>query len=177
MTQLLHHTSLMNQSEYSYFNFDKLKLHDLPKHIKAFATKLSNQESKSEIQQDEQVKSLQVKDRRRKEIPRLDISIDADRSKFFKVTKKALFVSDRTIESRFDKTFHLESERELEYNNRQLFQIYHRQTNAKLFSEEAVEGDNNFLFDIENNHTLNAVDQVPERGGCGEGNLTLCTKN
>jgi outer membrane protein TolC len=52
--------------------------------------KLSNQESKSEIQQDEQVKSLQVKDRRRKEIPRLDISVDAVRSKFFKVTKKAL---------------------------------------------------------------------------------------
>jgi hypothetical protein len=170
MTQLLHHTSLMNQSEYSYFNFDKLKLHDLPKHIKAFAMKLSNQESKSEIQQEEQVKSLQVKDRRRKEIPRLDLSIDADRSKFFKVTKKALFVSDRTIESRFDKTFHLESERELEYNNRQLFQIYHRQTNAKLFSEEAIEGDNNFLFDVENNNnqTVNAVDQAPERGGCDD---------
>ena len=172
MTQLLHHTSLLNQSEYSYFNFDKLKIHDLPKHVKAFALKLANQD-KNTNQQEELVKAAQGKDRRRKEIPRLELLMDEDRSKFFKVTKKALFLSDRTIETRFNKAFHLESERELDYNNRQLFQIYHRATNAQLFSEDAIEGDNNFLFDIgNNNHTINSGaaggggdDHLPEGGG------------
>lgn len=151
MTTLLQHTSQLH-SEYSYFNFDKLKLHDLPKHLKAFAVKVSNLAQENETDQQQQMQSTQMKDRRKKEAQKIDMQKLSDHSKFLKVTKKAIFLSNRVIENRFEKTFNLESERELDYDARQLFQPYYKKINAKLFSEDAIEEVGNLLVDNNNNN-------------------------
>lgn len=163
LTQLLSSTN--TQSDYSYFNFDKLKLHDLPKHLKMIALRLTNIQQQTPIgvdgdRQQNQLNTnqqqLQMKDRRKKEAPTLDFTIGLDRCKFFKVTKKAIYLSDRTIEKRFDKTYNLESERELDYNSRQLLQPYCKTINAKLFTGEAdLDNIDNLLMDNLNKHGLN----------------------
>ncbi len=138
-------TQLLQQSEYSYFNFAELKIQDLRQSAKI---KSSNQ----------------AKIKRKNEAPRFEALIENNRSKFIKftkVTKKQLFVSDCVIESRSSKSFNLENELEFDYKTHQFFEMSHRKENARLFSE------NTDIFDIENNHNLEidfiGHDELPER--------------
>lgn len=127
-------TSLISQtpSEYSYFNFDKLKMQTLPKHLKQIALHLANIT-------DNGIDSLSSKDqksatvRNKKVIPKLDFFSTIDRMKFFKITKKAVYLCDRTIEKRSEKPFRLEIERQVEYNARQLFQPYQKPVPVSYF--------------------------------------------
>lgn len=86
-------------SDYSYFNIDKLKLHDLPKHLKRMAAIITTQANSSEANGSavaKQTKATTV--RSKKEAPRLEFSHQTDLSKFYKITKKAIYLCDRTIE-------------------------------------------------------------------------------
>jgi condensin complex subunit 2 len=153
-------------SDYSYFNFDRLKLHDLPKNLKAFVLRMNTANSQSGTQQQQQqqdqmlMQPPQKVDRRRKEMPKLDLSIVLDRSKFFKVTKKAIFISDRTIENRLDKSHNLETERELDYSARKLLQPYGKNIQAKLITSDCdFENIDNLLGD----HATGAAAQRPNQ--------------
>ena len=124
-------TTLISQSpsDYSYFDLGKLKLHDLPKHLKLIANRLVNEKKDSEFDAGmgsgsvtPQIKTATV--RNRKEIPKLDFGIVIDRSKFFKITKKAIFLGDKTLEKRSEKPFRIENERQIDFNGKELFQPY-----------------------------------------------------
>jgi len=127
-------TTLISQSpsDYSYFNLDKLKLHDLPKHLKLVANRLL---SENKNVANVQAKSSQAIVRNKKEAPRIDLSIMIDRMKFFKVTKKATYLCDRTIEKRSEKPIRLETERQFDYDAKQLFQPFWKSISAKIFSD------------------------------------------
>jgi hypothetical protein len=132
-------TTLISQSpsDYSYFNLDKLKLHDLPKHLKLVATRLLT-EKKDDANPlsniNNQLRTTATA-RNKKEAPRIDLSIVCDRMKFFKVTKKAIYLCDRTIEKRSEKPSRIETERQYDYNARELFQPYFKTVPAKVFTD------------------------------------------
>lgn len=121
LTTLISHSP----SDYSYFNFDKLKLHDLPKHLKRIANQLvvANRNVDANNIQDPN-RPNQIKIRNKREAPKLDFHDSMDLQKYFKVTKKTTYLCDRTIEKRSEKASHLETERQLDYNSREMFQPY-----------------------------------------------------
>ena len=121
LTSLISHAP----SDYSYFNFEKLKLQTLPKHLKQIAFHLANNtENNNGGENTESKKTATV--RNKKIIPKIDLCEVKDLSKYFKVTKKAIYVCDRTIEKRSEKPFRLETERQTDYNAKQLLQPYYK---------------------------------------------------
>ena len=125
-------TTLISQSpsDYSYFDLGKLKLHDLPKHLKMMATRLANErrenEPDSELFGTNAAQARMATVRNRKEIPKIDFGIVIERTKFFKVTKKAIFLGDKTLEKRSEKPLRIETERQFEFNGKELFQPYYK---------------------------------------------------
>ena len=71
--------------------------------------------------------------RTRKEIPKIDFGIVIDRSKFFKVTKKATFLCDKTLEKRSEKPFRIETERQYDFNGKELFQPYFKAITVNIY--------------------------------------------
>lgn len=124
-------------SDYSYFNFDKLKLHDLPKHLKRMAIQIQSSakttESLTPNTSSKLVKSGTV--RNKKEAPRLDFSIITDLSKSFKVTKKCIYLCDRTLEKRSDNPLWFETERQYDFNSKDMFKAYRKLTMAKIYTD------------------------------------------
>ena len=114
-------------SDYSYFNFDKLRMHDLPRHLKVIANRLMKDDTGTAgagAQVPGTTSAAKNANIRRKEAPRIDLTIDTDRMKFFRVTKKAIYLCDRTIEKRSEKPCRMETERSCDYNGRELFMPY-----------------------------------------------------
>ena len=124
-------------SDYSYFNFEKLKLHDLPKHLKRMAIQIQSS-AKSGDNSAQNMSSKLVKSgtvRNKKEAPRLDFSIINDMSKMFKVTKKCIYLCDRTLEKRSDKPLWFETERQYDFNSKEMFKVYRKLTMAKVYTD------------------------------------------
>lgn len=137
LSTLISHTP----SDYSYFNFDKLRMLNLPKHLKQIANTIAaergpNYDAKSAVVQKNAKATKRV-------APRMDFSLKTDHMKFFKITKKAVYLCDRTIEKRSEKPCRLETERQFNYEARELFRPYSKQITAKLVnssnSDELVE--------------------------------------
>jgi hypothetical protein len=115
-------------SDYSYFNFDKIKLTDLPKHLKRIATQMTaaNNALNGDDQQAPQTARLTATAKNRKEVPRVEFKQTVDLMKFFKITKKAIYLCDKTIEKRSEKPLRLETERSFDFNARELFQPFEK---------------------------------------------------
>lgn len=122
-------------SDYSYFNFEKLKLHDLPKHLKRMALQIQTSvKSVDNMSQNTKlVKSGTV--RSKKEAPRIDFTILTDISKSFKETKKCIFLCDRTLEKRGEKPLWFETERQCDFNAKDMFKAYRKLTLAKIYTD------------------------------------------
>ncbi|CAF0720587.1 unnamed protein product [Brachionus calyciflorus] len=123
-------------SDYSYFNFEKLKLHDLPRHLKRMALQIQNNktsDSQSTTSNSKLVKSGTV--RSKKEAPKLDFSIFTDLSKNFKITKKCIYLCDRTLEKRSEKALWFETERQYDFNSKNMFKAYRKLTMAKIYTD------------------------------------------
>lgn len=142
----------LQPSDYTYFNFDRLRLHDLPKHLKAMAIKLATNEANSQNNanegQDTTIRSkIAGKDRRKKQLQLLDLKQINDYTKIFKQTNKAICLSDKIIEKRAEKSFHLEIEREISYNPRQLFQLYSKTIPVKILTSNEIQNEFQSLID------------------------------
>ena len=131
LTSLISHTP----SEYSYFNFDKLKLQTLPKHLKQIATQLANNSENGSGENGAISSQKAATVRNKKQTPNIDLLNKIDRMKFFKITKKAIYLCDRTLDKRSEKAFRLETERQVDYNARQLLQPYHKTIPVRIFLE------------------------------------------
>lgn len=118
LTTLISHTS----SDYSYFNLDKLKMLNLPKHLKKIANTIALENNGQPGFDAKTV--LQKNAKTRKVLPRIDFTISTDSMKLFKQTKKAVYLCDRTIEKRSEKPARLETERALNYEAKELFRPY-----------------------------------------------------
>ena len=122
-------------SDYSYFDLSKMRLHDLPKHLKNIAARLvvERRAGGSETSEQDEIVNQRaaVVQRNRKEIPKIDFGIVVDRSKFFKITKKATFLCDKTLEKRSEKPFRIETERQYDFNGKELFQPYFKPITVK----------------------------------------------
>lgn len=129
-------------SDYSYFNFDKLKILNLPKHLKHIANSIAAESPNYDPRANAVV---QRNARNTKRVaPRIEFTkMKIDQMKLFKITKKAIYLCDRTIEKRSEKPSRLETERQLNYVSRELFQPYHKKTTAKIInninSDELIE--------------------------------------
>lgn len=145
LTSLISHTP----SEYSYFNFDKLKLQTLPKHLKQIAAYLaSNAENSSAGENNSANSQKAITVRNKRQMPLIDLLGKIDRMKFFKITKKAICLCDKTIEKRSEKAFRLETERQIDYNAKRLLQPYHKIIPAKVFCD--IENVDNLLINDDN---------------------------
>jgi hypothetical protein len=116
-------------SDYSYFNFDKIKLTDLPKHLKRIATQITTVNNaigggSGGDQQTPQQQKLTATAKNKKEVPRIEFKPTLDSMKYFKITKKAIYLCDKTIEKRSEKPLRLETERSFDFNARELFQPF-----------------------------------------------------
>lgn len=136
LSTLIAHTP----SDYSYFNFDKLKMLNLPKHLKKIANTIALENGPT----GERANVVQKNAKATKRVaPRIDFSINLDHSKFLKITKKAVYLCDRTIEKRSEKPSRLETERQLNYESKELLRPYSKQITAKIVnnvnSDELVE--------------------------------------
>jgi len=109
-------------SDYSYFNFDKLKMLNLPRHLKQIAHSIQSERGPNYDPRSAVVQKNAKATKRA--APRIDFSAKLDNSKFFKITKKAVFLCDRTIEKRSEKPCRLETERQYNYEARELFRPY-----------------------------------------------------
>ena len=126
LSTLISHTP----SDYSYFNFDKLKMINLPKHLKQIAQKISMErpaENQAVVQKNAKTS--------RKVIPRIDFATEIHDSKLFRVTKKATYLGDRTIEKRSEKPWRLETERQFDYLVRDFFRPYFKDITAKIITD------------------------------------------
>jgi len=120
-------------SDYSYFNFDKLKLLNLPKHLKQIACHLTGDKEESTMQRPAVInKNAKLV---KKITPRIDLTKKLDNLKFFKITKKSIYLCDRTIERRSEKPSRLETERQFNYEAKELFQPYLKKITAKIVSD------------------------------------------
>jgi hypothetical protein len=114
-------------SDYSYFNFDKIKLTDLPKHLKRIATQITTVNNAiNGDQQAPQQQKLTATAKNKKELPRVEFKPTLDCIKYFKITKKAIYLCDKTIEKRSEKPLRLETERSFDFNARELFQPFEK---------------------------------------------------
>ena len=121
-------------SDYSYFNFDKIKLTDLPKHLKRIANQISSDDQQASQQQHQQQK-ITATAKNKKEAPRVDFNLTGDLMKYFKVTKKAIYLCDKTLEKRSEKPLRLETERQFDFNARELFQPFEKAVPAKFLTD------------------------------------------
>ena len=115
-------------SEYSYFDFDKLKLSSLPAHLKLIAAKLGS----NEAQQINLPKKVARVARNKKDLTKISFATKIDRMKFIKITKKATFIADRTIEKRNEKPCRLESERQIDLLPRDLLRPYYKKITVRF---------------------------------------------
>lgn len=124
-------------SDYSYFDLSKMRLHDLPKHLKNIAARLVAEKrgsgETSELDEIVNQRAAVAVQRTRKEIPKIDFGIVVDRCKFFKITKKATFLCDKTLEKRSEKPFRIETERQYDFNGKELFQPYFKPITVLFF--------------------------------------------
>jgi condensin complex subunit 2 len=135
-------------SDYSYFDLSKLKMHDLPRHLKLVASRLVNERRDGQSENgNENGDARTATVRSRRETPRFDCSVSADKSKFFKVTRKAIFIGDKTLEKRNEKPSRTETEREVDFSGKELFRPYHKAITAKIFSD--IDSIENLLIDEE----------------------------
>ena len=133
LTSLISHTP----SDYSYFNFDKLKLQTLPKHLKQIAANLASNAENSSASENNPANSQKAATvRNKRQMPLIDLLGKIDRMKFFKITKKAICLCDKTIEKRSEKPFRLETERQVDYNAKRLLQPYHKIIPVSIFKFE-----------------------------------------
>jgi hypothetical protein len=131
LTSLISTTSA---SDYSYFNFDQLRLHNLPKHLKLIAHQLAaaNQQralralngAGGDNQQQPNAEVQQLKAKNKKEAPKLQFFDNDDLLKFFKVTKKNTFLADLTLEKRSERPIFMESERQTNFDSKEFFQPF-----------------------------------------------------
>ena len=117
-------------SEYSYFDFDKLKLSNLPAHLKRIAAKLGSNEVQQNLPKTQ--KNVNVA-RNKKDLAKISFQTKIDRMKFIKITKKATFIADRTIEKRNEKPCRLESERQIDLLPRDLLRPYYKRITVRSF--------------------------------------------
>lgn len=118
-------------SDYSYFNFDKLKMLNLPKHLKQIANTIQHERGPSF---DPKATVVQKNAKAAKRVaPRLDFCRKIDNMKFFKITKKAVYLCDRTIEKRSEKPCRLEQERQYNYEAKELLRPYFKTTTVRFF--------------------------------------------
>ncbi|RNA45055.1 Condensin complex subunit 2 [Brachionus plicatilis] len=122
-------------SDYSYFNFDKLKLHDLPNHLKRMAIQIQSSGKSSDNMSNNTKLAKSGTVRSKKEAPRIDFTILTDISKFLKVTKKCIFLCDRTLEKRAEKPLWFESERQCDFDSKEFFRAYRKGTMAKIYTD------------------------------------------
>ncbi len=122
LSTLISHTP----SDYSYFNFDKLKLLNLPKHLKQIANHLVGPKDLAGSQAANSAGTVINKNAKnaKRTAPRIDLNKKLDNMKFFKITKKAIYLCDRTIEKRSEKPNRQETERQFNYESKELFQPY-----------------------------------------------------
>lgn len=125
LSTLISHTP----SDYSYFNFDKLKMLNLPKHLKKIAHTIALENGAAGERGNVVQKNAKTTKRM---APRIDFSINVDHSKLLKVTKKAVYLCDRTIEKRSEKPCRLETERTLNYDSKELLRPYCKKITAKI---------------------------------------------
>jgi condensin complex subunit 2 len=145
-------------SDYSYFNLDKLKMHDLPKHLKRFASSLIDRRGAernpdgSTVDPDNQsgllVQRNAVTARPKREPPRIDFSIVMDSKALNKITRKAIYLCDKTIDKRSLNPIRLEKECECPYNSKDLFHPWIIVVPARIMTENF---DGNLLIDDEQN--------------------------
>lgn len=129
-------TSLIStsaSSDYSYFNFEQLKLHNLPKHLKQIASRLAaNQraiasaDGKNGAANGEMPMSeIENRKARQKLTPKIEFRDTDDLARFFKVTKKMTYLCDRTLEKRSEKPMFMESERQTTtFESKEFFQPF-----------------------------------------------------
>lgn len=135
-------TTLVSQAPNEYSYFDKFKMHNLKQNLR----NLNNAKSVlGDKNNQEQVKTAATV-RNKREAPRIDLGIVVDRMKFFKVTKKAIFLCDRTIEKRSEKALRLETERQYEFNVREFFQPYWKPISAKIYTLDDIDVCENLLM-------------------------------
>jgi len=142
LTSLISTTSA---SDYSYFNFDQLRLHNLPKHLKLVAHQLAaaNQQralralngAGGDNQQQPNGEVQQLKAKNKKEAPKLQFFDNDDLLKFFKVTKKNTFLADLTLEKRSERPIFMESERQTNFDSKEFFQPFWKKIKAKILSD------------------------------------------
>lgn len=158
-------TTLVSQSPNEYSYFDKFKMHNLRSNIRQFQHQLAVQSSNNNNNPLEPVKSTATV-RNKREAPKIDLSIVQDRMKFFKITKKAIYLCDRTIEKRSEKPCRIETERQYEYNPRELFQPYWKPISAKIYSD--IDICENFLMNDEPKSTNKNKQTEQEQSGENE---------
>ena len=95
---------------------------NLPKHLKQIACHLTGDKEESTMQRPAVInKNAKLV---KKITPRIDLTKKLDNLKFFKITKKSIYLCDRTIERRSEKPSRLETERQFNYEAKELFQPY-----------------------------------------------------
>lgn len=134
--------STSSASDYSYFNFEQLKLHTLPKHLKLIASRLAAYQNRAVgsgalgaggqgIVALDGAPENQVKARQKKEAPRLEFKENDDLAKYFRVTKKMTYLCDRTLEKRSEKPMFMESERQTTFDSKEFFQPFWKKIKVK----------------------------------------------
>lgn len=122
LTTLISHSP----SDYSYFNFDKIKLADLPRHLKRIA-QLAKAMPGGENNQDTVIPKLATATaKNKKEMPYIEFDFNLEVNKAYKMTKKAVYLCDKTIEKRSEKPIRMETERQYDFNGKDLFQPFHK---------------------------------------------------
>ena len=125
LTTLITHTS----SDYSYFNFDKLRILNLPKHLKKIAHTIALESQNGTPSFDARAAILQKNAKGKKMAPKVSFAVfENECPKLFKSTKKAVYLGDRTIEKRSEKPARLETERQLDYEAKELLRPYGKPT-------------------------------------------------
>jgi hypothetical protein len=155
-------------------------MHSLPKHLKQIATFLVQSRVNNGVQPNDLVSNKQaITVRNKKEAPKIDLSIECDRMKYFKITKKAIYLCDKTIEKRSEKPCRLETERQFELNARELFQPYFKPITAKIYNnidmienllddDELIKNNKNLASESEKNAQENIGQDDDEHHVAGE---------
>lgn len=133
-------TSLISTSaasDYSYFNFEQLKLHNLPKHLKQIASRLAANQRAAAVGPNGTalvpgVNETENRKARQKLVPRIEFRDNDDLARFFKVTKKMTYLCDRTLEKRSEKPMFMESERQTtSFESKEFFQPFWKKIKVK----------------------------------------------
>jgi hypothetical protein len=125
-------THLINQPPSDYSYFDKLRMHDLPRSLRHLANHLSatgleTPGSSQQLQDQPGAQTAvprQATARPKRDAPILDLCVALDRAKFGKLSRKAVYLCDKTIEKRSERPCRIETERQCDYNSRDIFQAF-----------------------------------------------------